>query len=157
MFRTKRRLKDLDFGLDIFALVLSALLECFTENEFDQARVLLNFAENQILGRMNDDNIYHSKGDPTEEQVAKFNKCSAQLFWFRIFMRYQDRKFEETSELLGSIKDQAVELDSPQSEGLSQVCHNVSLELIEKELFQEAIVWLKFTYSFGKYYFNINQ
>lgn len=150
MFRAKRRLRDLDFGLDIFALVISATIECFAEKMFDESRILVNLAENHILQRMNDENIYHSTGDPTEEQVLKFNRCSAELFWCRVFMRYNDGKRDEIMELLQSMKENPVELEPLHTEGLSQICHNVSLELIEKRLYEEAIVWLKFTYTFGK-------
>lgn len=150
MFKCRRRIRDLEFGIDIMSLTLAALRACLEVEYLDDAESLLKIASQHICPRINDESVYDFDAVSLEKLGAKFELCRSSLFVYRVLYFYKVKKFDDILTLLTSTKHDPIQFTVDQSESLSRICLNVSHGLLTRQDYESAIIWLKFSHSFGK-------
>lgn len=150
MFKSTQRSGDLKFGLDILSLTLGTVRACFQDELIEEAERLLKLASQSICPRMNDEIVYDFTAPRIEELEEKFESCLSSLFVYRVLGFYRINQFNDILGLLGSTKQEPVKFEIQQSNSLSRVCYNIAHGMFYRGEFEGAIIWLKFSHSFGK-------
>ena len=150
MFKNRRRRSDLEFAVNMLSLALSVVRACIEDGLIEESERLLKLAFCSIRTRMNDETVYDFDATPSEKLHLKFKSCCSSLFVYRVLSHYRQEQYNEILAMLGSTKQEPIEFDIDQSDSLSRVCFNIALGMFNRREFESAIIWLKFSHSFGK-------
>lgn len=153
MFNSRQRMSDLQFALDILALAVGAARCCLYEGQLEEAEKFVTLASHSIYQRINDESLYDFDIGPIDRLYSRFMSCCSSLFVLNALSLYHLEKHSEVLVLLGSIKENPVDLDSDQSDVLSRTCFNIALKIFNCQNYEDSVVWLKFAHSFGRLHF----
>lgn len=154
MFRSRRHSRDLEFAVDLFVFAIDTLHELIIRDDIEEADNVFELTEKHIVSRINDETVYDFEGATCIDKLHKlFESCNNALFIYRLLILNKRKQYEEMLSILVATKDDPLELDSDQAETLSTLSYNIAVEMFHTRSFENAIVWSKFSYSFGKFHF----